>query len=69
MRPRRQPRGRGRRASCESGKRRFPDKRAALSALHTAQQNRAEGQARRRECRVYRCGACRGWHMTSQPFR
>ena len=55
-----------------SGKVRFRDKREALDALHHAVAVRrvveAEGQAtRRKECRVYPCPSCSGWHLTSQP--
>ena len=25
------------------------------------------GKAKRRECRVYECGACGRWHLTSKP--
>jgi hypothetical protein len=55
-----------------SGKVRFRDKREALDALHHAVAVRrvleAEGQdTRRKECRVYPCPSCNGWHLTSQP--
>ena len=26
-------------------------------------------ESHRKECRGYRCGACRGWHLTSQARR
>jgi hypothetical protein len=55
-----------------TGKVRFPDSRAAVAALHRAKtfQYFAEVDStptRRRECRHYRCGECKGWHLTSLP--
>lgn len=55
-----------------SGKVRFRDKREALDALHQAVAERRrmveDGKpSRRRECRVYACPSCNGWHLTSQP--
>lgn len=69
MRPQRTPAKRTRRARCDTGKRRFPDKEAAASALRSAQSFARQGDANSRECRVYACGKCHGWHLTSQPGR
>ena len=55
MRPQRTPAKRTRRARCETGKRRFPDRAAAVSALHSAQSFARQGDANRR-----------GWHLTSR---
>lgn len=58
---------------CHStGKRRFPDHRAAVAALNLAATSRqlAEDighQTQRQECRSYFCEACKGHHLTSAP--
>lgn len=68
---RRRPRGAGLvfRHECPicdlSGKRRYRDQSQARDALGVAAWQRATGNRRRRECRVYRCPACGGWHLTS----
>lgn len=52
-------------------KRRFRDKREAVSALHQAANARSYcartgTETRRREVRSYSCDRCRGYHLTSQ---
>lgn len=60
---------------CSStGKRRFPDHKAAVVALNNAatSRNLAEDKDRRSsrmECRSYYCEDCNGFHLTSQPDR
>ena len=56
-----------------SGKVRFRDQAQAGFALEGMRALRLEAEAReletrRREKRVYQCGACRGWHTTSQEL-
>lgn len=55
--------------SCSTGKRRWPTEHAAAAALHGAQQTRmkrARGEyLGRLENRVYACGDCEGYHLTS----
>lgn len=56
---------------CPLGKVRYPDHKAAVAALHTADRSRRHaddtGRAtRRREVRTYWCSACKGHHLTSQ---
>lgn len=53
-----------------TGKVRFRDKHQAHDALKEASRRRQEDaflglESPRRECRVYRCEACTGWHLTS----
>ena len=53
-----------------TGKRRFPDHKSAVNALHMAATVRAwveaEGErTARQEIRCYRCNGCKGWHLTS----
>lgn len=56
------------RATClRTGKRRFRDHEEAVRGLHSTVAARVRGDERRRECRVYECSACHGWHLTSQP--
>lgn len=54
-----------------TGKRRFRDHDEAVAALHSACNSRTAAAhcgttTRRRETRAYQCGACNGWHLTSQ---
>ena len=49
--------------TCLTGKRRYPDRTAARTALAVI--NRRAGE-RRRENRTYRCNTCNGWHLTSR---
>ena len=52
--------------SCSCGKRKDPDHRAAVHALHSAVAARALNlNSRRREHRVYECDLCAGWHLSS----
>ena len=55
--------------SCPTGKRRWPTEHAAASALRSAQQTRirrARGEhLGKLEDRVYACGNCEGYHLTS----
>lgn len=52
---------------------RYRDSREAKDALWSTRKQRqiAEREGRnsnRREARTYRCGKCRGWHLSSQVF-
>jgi len=64
-----------RRRGCRvTGKRRFRDHRHAVEALHAASNARTRAEeigltTRRQERRTYFCGACGGWHLTSQAAR
>ena len=56
--------------SCDSGKIRYRDHAAAVSALHSAATARhfaelAGNDTRRRESRIYGCAMCQGFHLTS----
>jgi RNase P subunit RPR2 len=53
---------------CGSGKLRYPDEKAARVGLVGAIVGRNRGKNQRRECRVYACPACFGWHLTSTPL-
>lgn len=59
--------------NCISGKVRFRDHRDAVNALHQIANARSVARdlqltSNRRECRTYRCTACKGWHLTSRPM-
>ncbi|MFM6962825.1 MAG: hypothetical protein ACKOWJ_00945 [Micrococcales bacterium] len=50
---------------------RYRDKKMALNFLHHFENKAAsdlatKGSTNRHECRVYACGACKGWHTTSR---
>ncbi len=50
---------------------RYRDKKMAIQFLHSFQNKAAVqivelGHTNRKECRVYQCGTCKGWHTTSQ---
>lgn len=47
-------------------KRRYRDRIAALLAL-AATGRRKHARNPKQETRIYRCPACKGWHLTSQP--
>jgi hypothetical protein len=55
-----------RKTRCKCGKRRFRDQIEATRVLHTIQA--ATKQRRKSPCRVYLCGLCEGWHLTSQKL-
>lgn len=49
---------------------RYPDHRAAVLALHSAVAARSLSPSScRRERRIYDCGHCAGWHLTSKAAR
>lgn len=49
-----------------SHKKRFPDKPAAVKALHlSVGARKINPRSRRAEHRVYWCAQCNGWHLTS----
>lgn len=54
---------------CPSGKRRYLDEHEARCELVGAFIGRNRGHAERRECRVYLCPRCAGFHLTSKPYR
>lgn len=59
------------RYQCPTGKRRFKDHRQAVDVLHKAKTARVFARAagsdtRRAEVRTYRCGLCKGFHLTSR---
>lgn len=58
---------------CDLGgkKFRYRDKREALNYLHRIQNHRANAERQgvgtgHLEKRAYKCGACKGWHLTKQ---
>jgi len=51
--------------SCLTGKRAYPTKQAARTALTSANQRRNPRQ-QRRENSAYRCDTCNAWHLTSR---
>ncbi|GIG20647.1 hypothetical protein Cch01nite_13710 [Cellulomonas chitinilytica] len=58
----------------ESGKRRYRDHHQATDALTSTRRQRTDdlarvGATRRRESRLYRCGSCLGFHLTSPVER
>lgn len=55
------------RAMTACTKRRYRDEIAAKIAL--ARVNAPCRGSRRAESRAYRCPNCKGWHLTSQPYR
>lgn len=48
---------------CKTGKRRYRDQIAAKLAMASA------ASKGRDEKRAYKCGTCRGWHITSQEIK
>jgi hypothetical protein len=52
-------------AMCES-KIRYPDKKAARTAINCALRRRRK---RPETLRAYACPFCEGWHLTHQPLR
>lgn len=55
---------------CSSRKLRDPGHRAAARALHCAVAARTLSPGScRRERRIYDCGQCAGWHLTSKVAR
>lgn len=53
-------------ATCPTGKRSYPGKGAALSALHAARRRRRR-RTNRREIKAYLCEACGLWHLAGPP--
>lgn len=49
--------------TCPTGKRPYPSKAAARTALAAARRRRSPHH--RSETRHYRCDACNNWHLTS----
>ena len=59
--------------TCSSGKVRYRDKSEGIEILKrlqnlATQQEWRYGQTSRQECRVYECGNCQGYHLTSMPL-
>lgn len=50
----------------DCGKRRYPDKKAAISAINAAWKRRGRGRRPKTELRAYHCHECGGWHITHQ---
>lgn len=50
-------------------KRRFRDHSEAIRALHRAALRGPRLNGGKTPVRTYRCPACKGWHLTSQPTR
>jgi hypothetical protein len=48
-------------------KKRFPTKEAAQLALVDVVMRRNAGKATHGEIRIYECGSCKGFHLTSHP--
>ncbi len=56
------------RRPCPHGKTRgYATEAEARTELVGTNIARNMGHAQRRECRVYECGACGRWHLTSKP--
>ena len=55
------------RRPCPSGKRKYATEAEARTELVGTNIARNMGKAKRQECRVYECGACGRWHLTSKP--
>ena len=56
------------RRPCPHGKTRgYATEAEARTELVGTNIARNMGKAKRRECRVYECGACGRWHLTSKP--
>lgn len=56
------------RLPCPTGKTRgYATEAEARTELVGTNIARNMGKAKRRECRVYECGACGRWHLTSKP--
>jgi hypothetical protein len=53
--------------ACPSRKVRFASEAEARTELVGTVVARNRGKNQRRECRVYQCSSCDGWHLTSQP--
>ncbi len=58
----------------ESGKQRFRSRRDGIEMLTRTRHAAAFCQmygytCRRKECRVYKCDTCGGWHLTSKEVR
>lgn len=47
----------------------YASKHEAKAAKRSCQQAAASGASKRRESRIYRCGDCGAWHLTSVPHR
>lgn len=54
--------------SCGSDKLRYPNEHEARVGLVGAIVARNRGRNERRECRVYPCPSCHGWHTTSKTL-
>jgi hypothetical protein len=50
--------------TCPTGKRPYPSKADARTALASANRRRSRRQ-QRRETRAYHCPGCNAWHLTS----
>ena len=51
-------------------KARYETKETAIQSLERVRQSRAERpDGRPHELRAYKCGYCKGWHLTSRPRR
>ncbi len=51
------------------GKKRFASCAAAIKIIDQARDARKHGRLTRQERRVFRCELCKGWHVTSEPYR
>ena len=52
---------------CPGGKIRYETEQRARVELVGTIVAFNRGKGRRKECRVYLCPRCHGWHLTSQP--
>ncbi|GGW99072.1 hypothetical protein [Streptomyces chartreusis] len=50
--------------TCLTGKRPYPSKQAARTAIASANRRR-DPRRQRREHRAYHCASCNAWHLTS----
>ncbi len=53
---------------CQSGRRSYGTREAALQVLAEALAARSSGNTSRRECRAFACPLCGGFHLAATPF-
>ena len=66
---RKRARRRGLKDECPTGKKRYPSRKTARSALKRIKAERQQQHDPQPECAAYRCSICDGWHLTKQEQR